>query len=950
LLTLPNEKLFGPVCAGVLALALGQVACADATSPQDGSEDREAAEVPAVGVLEVAPGRVVLEQIGSTGLLSATLLDAAGSGQEVLPTWFSRNSSVVAVNHEGVIQAMSAGTVTLVGSYRSLRDSAIVSVGPAETASLTILVPDDSIPAAGYVLLTAEVIDTAGVRTTNPVVSFSTPTPGVLSISANGAMAVVTGVAPGTGYVIAQRGGFADTATIRVGAASSLSTSAAESALLRMNPVDLLFDRPNSMWFVSAIHADASGSRTVVPDFRSTNTGVVRIDGQGWVRATGNGKALIVGHYNGLADTVPVQVGGVQVASLALKVDVAAIATIGSHVRLFADVLDTNGRAVINPALTWTSLNPLVASVSGDGGVGTVTGLAGGLARIVVQRGTRSDTATVQVGGGSGSGGVPASIDITPAQDTIGAVGGTIQLTATVRDAQGQPIAQSAATWSSLDPAIATVGTAGPSAGRTITGVKAGLARITASTNGLADTALVHVGASQQSVSWTLSHSPASPTISSSVAISVTASSPVGVKSVAILVDGTVVKTCSGGTCSHSQSYAAGGHTYGASATDNNGTVSHAPPSSFSVTSGSTQPGVVPANLMPTIGPLLPRGSAQTLQALDLLFLAEELDNYLKFASTVPNTTGSTANHYGALRSRIQWAIRTGQPFGAAATSPSQHMYGRGRHVVLHYLQKYSKPNAYSLDPHNNTGLADVEVLWWLERTPEAWDHIWTTAHRSMSVPYDRFSLKVGDPRQVAVPLQSYNAAHRLAIPFKPSPFTSSTWNDHNATSWRNAGEKQIAAVLAGGSIRTNGAVHSPAHSGSKQCGTATVCEAYFMSAMVATEFLRWHAFVAPNQPAHSTAIRIVDHLISELARHGTACLPYLSSYVGKCDADLAAFFVWPALVAWQETGDDKYRTFALQNLKAAQRAWVAGTKQFNQTFSTGAQTADALLAGQRWH
>jgi hypothetical protein len=121
------------------------------------------------------------------------------------------------------------------------------------------------------------------------------------------------------------------------------------------------------------------------------------------------------------------------------------------------------------------------------------------------------------------------------------------------------------------------------------------------------------------------------------------------------------------------------------------------------------------------------------------------------------------------------------------------------------------------------------------------------------------------------------------------------------------------------------------------------------MSAMVATEFLRWHAFVASNQPAYDMAILIVDHLVTELARHGTACLPYLSSYIGECDADLAAFFVWPALVAWQETGDVRYHAFALQNMIEARRAWVVGTKQFNQTFSTGAQTAEPLLAGQPW-
>ena len=51
----------------------------------------------------------------------------------------------------------------------------------------------------------------------------------------------------------------------------------------------------------------------------------------------------------------------------------------------------------------------------------------------------------------------------------------------------------------------------------------------------------------------------------------------------------------------------------------------------------------------------------------------------------------------------------------------------------------------------------------------------------------------------------------------------------------------------------------------------------------------------------------------------------------------------------WQETRDAKYRDFALENLDAAGSALFGGAKQFNQTYSTGAQSAEALLSGHRW-
>lgn len=816
-------------------------------------------------------------------------------------------------------------------------------------ASVRFMAADEVTAIGSQVLLTTEVTDGEGNPAADASVSFSTPTPDVLSVSQSGGTVSATALAEGLGWVIARTGNFADTARIMVVRKSSATASAAAGAPFQLLPDEMLFDRPNSMWFVSATYTDASGSRAVKSNFRSTNQSIVRIDENGWVRSLTAGTALIIGRYNGAVDSVRVQVGGAQVATLTLKRDTASISKVGDAVRLYADVLDAGGRLIINPAVTWTSLDPQIATVSGDGGVANVQGRAKGTARVVARKGTRADTGIVQIGGTRNPGVVPTSIDITPAQDTIAAPGGTVQLAAVIRDSGGQLIQQAAATWTSLDPAIATVGTGGPSASRTVTGVKAGSARIAASTNGISDTAAVIVGSSQQGASWTLTHNPANPTTKTPVTISVSASSPAGIATVDISVGGSVVKSCRGATCSHSDSYAAGSYTYSASARDNNGVSSTATPTGFVVTSAGGGPGsgAVPSNLLPTIGPLMSSGSGAATQALDAMFLKQELKNYATFVAQAPNSTGILANHYGALRSRIQWAIRNGQPYGSIANNTAQHAYARGRRIVLHYLQSYAGPNRYSVEPHNNTALADIEVLWWLERLPDAWNHIWTTAHRSMSTSMGRFSMQIGEPRQIAVPLQAYSAAHRMGIPFKPSPYSSSTWNDHKATSWRDAGEKQIAAVLAGGNVLPGGAVHSYDHA--SQCGKVSPCEAYFMNAMLATELLRWHGFVSPNPKALGAARSIVDHLIVETARKRVTCLPYLSSDSG-CAADLAAFYVWPALVLWQETGDVKYRSFALQNINAAQKAWVVGTKQFNQTFSTGVQTAEALLGGMSWH
>lgn len=67
-------------------------------------------------------------------------------------------------------------------------------------------------------------------------------------------------------------------------------------------------------------------------------------------------------------------------------------------------------------------------------------------------------------------------------------VGGTLQLRATARDAQGNVRSDAQVTWTALDPTVATVSTAGA-----VGGVRAGIARIRAATGSVSDEAAVSV-------------------------------------------------------------------------------------------------------------------------------------------------------------------------------------------------------------------------------------------------------------------------------------------------------------------------------------------------------------------------------------------------------------------------------------------------------------------------
>jgi uncharacterized protein YjdB len=112
---------------------------------------------------------------------------------------------------------------------------------------------------------------------------------------------------------------------------------------------------------------------------------------------------------------------------------------------------------------------------------GLVTGVAAGPATI---------TATSEGVSGSASITVQepvASVDVTPAIDTVRA-GTTLQLTATPRDAGGNPLTGRTITWSTSDGAVATVDTDG-----LVTGEGNGTATITAEVEGQDGTADVTV-------------------------------------------------------------------------------------------------------------------------------------------------------------------------------------------------------------------------------------------------------------------------------------------------------------------------------------------------------------------------------------------------------------------------------------------------------------------------
>jgi hypothetical protein len=362
---------------------------------------------------------------------------------------------------------------------------------------------------------------------------------------------------------------------------------------------------------------------------------------------------------------------------------------------------------------------------------------------------------------------------------------------------------------------------------------------------------------------------------------------------------------------------------------------------------------LTPNALKVILGPLvlreavsIPADVASALSNYDRRYMSTEMARFQDFVASESDPNGSwlNGNHYGGLRGRLGWAIRNGEPYGAGVTDESRYAYARGRRIIKKYLQ-YSKSGRYLTQAHHNTGLADVEALYVLEGDTDALTHIHVTAQSVTTDPYNYLKMQNpnADARAIAIAIQATTTAHRLGIPFARNNANPSVAFDATPGSWKGVARRQIQWLTDYNVVKADGSVPSPVENGG---------EAFLFNAMLAKELLQYAGNVEWDASVVALARRIMDHLIERYttvyAPRGWSTLPYVNNSASSAP-DLAAFYIWPSLALWQETGEQKYYDFAVQNVKATNSAYIAAMKQWNQVYSTMAEGAEALFSGQPW-
>src|SRR5213593_1473175 len=382
-----------------------------------------------VASVAVSPAAATMS-MGATQQLSATPKDAAGNaltGRVV--TWASANGAIASVSATGLVTGVAAGAATITATSEGQSGMASVTVANVPVASVTVSPTAPNLYGGGTVQLTATPKDAAGSVLSGRVITWASSNPAIATVSATG---LVTGVAVGAATITATSEGQSGTAAVTV------STVPVASVTVSPATANVFVGATTQL---SATPKDAAGNALSgrVISWASSNGAIASVSATGRVTGVAAGAATITATSEGQSGMASVTVANVPVASVTVSPTAPNLYG-GGTVQLTATPKDAAGSVLSGRVITWASSNAAIATVSATG---LVTGVAVGAATITATSEGQSGTAAVTVST------VPvASVTVSPTAPNM-YVGGTVQLTATPKDAAGNVLSGRVITWAS---------------------------------------------------------------------------------------------------------------------------------------------------------------------------------------------------------------------------------------------------------------------------------------------------------------------------------------------------------------------------------------------------------------------------------------------------------------------------------------------------------------------
>jgi len=502
-----SNSAVATVSAGglVTGLVVGSATITATSEGQSGTAAVTVSTVPVASVV-VSPASANMS-VGGTTQLSATPKDAAGNvlaGR--LVTWTSSSSAIATVSAGGLVSGAAVGSATITATSEGQSASATITVATVPVAAVAMSPATAAVLVGATVQFTATLLDAAGNVLSGRSVTWASTGPAVATVSSTG---LVTGVAPGAVTITATSEGQTGSAAVIVNPVPVASVS--------VSPVSAGIEVGQPVQF-TATPLDANGTplsgRSIT--WASSAPAVAAVSTGGLVTGVAAGTATITATSEGQGGSAAITVTVPASTSPGTVTDLAVAGVTETSVTLsFTELDDGTGapanydvRTAVGSTLTWwlangalnkngTCASPMAGTAIGTKRACTVVGLVAGTTysfELVAFRGTLGVNAVfgglsnIATATTSPSTAPVAAVAVSPTAASV-AVGQTVQLAATLKDAGGNVLTGRTVAWASGSTGVATVSGSG-----LVTGVAAGTATITATSEGQSGTATVTVG------------------------------------------------------------------------------------------------------------------------------------------------------------------------------------------------------------------------------------------------------------------------------------------------------------------------------------------------------------------------------------------------------------------------------------------------------------------------
>jgi uncharacterized protein YjdB len=443
----------------VKALKVGTAMIVGSSSGKSASVTLNVKAAPVGNVIVTMPNALM---VGQSATASAVVTDPSGvplTGRS--PAWSSRSPGTAIVSSNGVVTGISAGSTVIDAVIDGIQGSAAIAVASAPIASIVVGLSQSGANPGQSATATAVVTDANGTILTDKILAWSSSNSGVATITQSG---VITAVAPGTTTITAAGEGKSGTATFTVTVASTRAVASVNLSVLNPRPA------LGGTTQINATLHDASGSILTgrLITWSSANTAVATVSQSGLVTATGYGSSVITAVSENVQGTVTISVIPPAVTSVIATAPASTLQPTQTT-QLAVVTKDAAGGVLTGRLVTYSSSLTAVATVSATG---LVNAIARGSTVITVTSEGVTTTLTITV--------PPVAVVNVSATTSVLQPAGTAQATAALLDGSGAPTTNRVLSWTSSNPAVATVSPSG-----LVTAVAKGTANIVATSEGV---------------------------------------------------------------------------------------------------------------------------------------------------------------------------------------------------------------------------------------------------------------------------------------------------------------------------------------------------------------------------------------------------------------------------------------------------------------------------------